>query len=667
MRYPTVGRKRRGRMIATALAGGLNLRDMPTEVADDQLTGARNFWWRDGVLCTRPGLRVVDMGMPAHQRMYDSSGGIMRLYGTELTTGVIGEDGVQNWNSEALTVGALHVLRVPFDVGRLPGWNGGEGDGTILFLGDGQVVAPLKAGGYRSLADFLYVPQMLVGGVGAAELLDPPPVADIWEERNRLTGAFRASYTTDGSGRLFYLPVKALNSNRPITAVYTNQNGQEITHTIAAGAVKEAEVKSDGLRMVYLGTRCCVYFEKAEGEMTAPAAAGISDNLTVTAYMAGQTTGDIGRMQFGCWFGGESGGLFGGTRLFLAGDPEHPQRICWSEAENPLYFPESQYLSVGDMGGAVTAFGKQGSMLVIFKERELYAATYETPAAGLPAGACVSVYPLHSEIGCDCPATIRLCHNRLVWLHSSGRVYTLVAGNAYSGSNLRPLSVLVEAELKNSTVQSRQKASAACYEGWYLLLIGSRVWLFRYADTAFERIGSYATADEQVQKGMIWHMWQTNLWLTPERLLQTQDGAVLVDTRGRSYLPGGVRDTVVVDGKVEEKSIECMLSTALLDFGHSDVQKTVRELTAQVGLPEDGELTVTYVTDRGEQTECRTFKETAHSPRAVGFWKLLRLTPHAVRVHRFGWRLTSTGAVTLGQVSVRYDVENRTERGGGLR
>ncbi|MBO5797958.1 MAG: hypothetical protein J6R77_06405, partial [Clostridia bacterium] len=593
--------------------------------------------------------------------------GLMRVWGGQLTTGWVGADGVQHWNSEALPVAALHVLRVPFDVERLPGWNGGEGDGTILFIGDGDVVAPLKAGGYRSLRDYLYVPRLLVGGVGAADLLDPPPVSDVWEERNRLTAAFRASYTTDGSGRLFYLPVKGVDDDHPITAVYTNQNGQEITHTIAAGAVREAEKKADGLRMVYQGTRACVYFENESGEMTAPAAAGISDNLTVTAHADSAAPKEIGQMRFGCWFGGESGGLFGGTRLFLGGDPHHPERICWSAAENPLYFPESQYVSVGEPGGAVTAFGKQGNMLVIFKERELYAATYESPAEGLPAGACVSVYPLHSEIGCDCPHTVRLCQNRLVWLHSSGQVYTLVAGNAYSGSNVRPLSALIEPELKSAPSWNLQKASAACYEGWYLLLVGRRIWLFRYDDTAFQRIGSYATAEEQVQKGMIWHMWEGNLWLSAERLVSCAEDVVLFDSSGRSYLLGGLRDTVVVDGEVQEEPIECSLSTALLDLGHSDVQKTVRELCWQVGLAEDGELTFTYVTDRGEQTECRSFHGTAHSPRTAEFWKSLRLTPHAVRVHRFGWRLSATGAVKLGPVSVRYDVENRTERGGGWR
>lgn len=65
----------------------------------------------------------------------------------------------------------------------------------------------------------------------------------------------------------------------------------------------------------------------------------------------------------------------------MSGNPESPNLIYWSEADNPLYFPESNSALVGDAGSAVTAFGQQNDSLVIFKENEIYYAEYEAGRA----------------------------------------------------------------------------------------------------------------------------------------------------------------------------------------------------------------------------------------------------------------------------------------------
>lgn len=660
MRYASVGRKRQGRLTATALSGGLNRRELPFAVADDQLTDCRNLWWRDGVLRSRPALRAVETAASDKIRRYAAAPDgryLLATDGAALTTGVVGEDGTVAWNTDSVAVG--DGWRARYDVTRLDGWSAGEGDGTILFLPDGRAVAPLAAGGYVALDDFVYVPQLLAGGKGVPSLLDTPPAVTWFEQPNLLTAAFRAGYTTDGEGKLFYLSVDAVDSTYPIVATYRDADGYVTTHTVAAGETQETEAGADGLRMVFSAYRRCVYFVGADTtEMVAPAAAGLSDNLTVTAYAVTDSTADaavIGQMRFGCWFGGESSGLIGGTRLFVAGNPACPHRVYWSDTERPLYFPQENYAAVGDASQAVTAFGKQDEMLVIFKEHELYAATYETQAVSAAdfSGARFAITPLHGEIGCDCPATVRLCQNRLVWLSSEGRAYTLVSGNAYSACNVRAVSAPIEPLLRAVSGEALKKASAGYYRGWYCLLAGEELLLLCCDGTASR--GDAA----------IWYRWTFDEAVEPERVISFADSLVLIDTQGRSYLFGGTKDTVVVNGAEEERDIPCSLCTKQFDFGHPDRRKTVRELVFTIGAEEDGVLSVTYHTDRGQRRECRRFAVSGEDERAADFLRTCCLTPHATRVRRFGVEIAATGAAAFGSLILRYDIDNVSEKGVG--
>jgi hypothetical protein len=43
--------------------GGINQRESPLLIADNQLSDADNWWWRDGRLCTRPGMASTAEGI----------------------------------------------------------------------------------------------------------------------------------------------------------------------------------------------------------------------------------------------------------------------------------------------------------------------------------------------------------------------------------------------------------------------------------------------------------------------------------------------------------------------------------------------------------------------------------------------------------------------------
>ena len=67
MRIPKMQASPQYRVTVPALDGGVNLKEAPNLVGDNQLTDARNVWWKDQALRTRPGL-LTDEGRRASIR-----------------------------------------------------------------------------------------------------------------------------------------------------------------------------------------------------------------------------------------------------------------------------------------------------------------------------------------------------------------------------------------------------------------------------------------------------------------------------------------------------------------------------------------------------------------------------------------------------------------------
>lgn len=660
VKYETVGRKRREELTVAAFSGGLNQQALPFAVADDQLTVCENFWWREGVLRSRPALRVADDTVYAGVRRYaagEEDRYVLRQMDDCLITGCYQDNGVPQWNAQTQE-GHAH-LRVRFDVTRLDGWTAGAGDGTLLFLEDGQITAPLAAGGYQSLADWIYVPLLLSDG--APSVSWDRPTLTVREPLNLLTPAFRAGYTTDGVGRFFHLPVTSVDSMHAIRAVLRHADGQTVTHTIPAGTYEEPHVAADGLRMAYVRAKNCLIFTAADSaDAIAPAAADRTDNLLVTARVGdGQSDAAcLGGMRFGCWFGGESSGLMGGSRLFVGGNARYPHRIYWSEPDQPLYFPRDNYMSVGEATQAVTALAKQEEMLVIFKEREVYALTHRAQTAADKSGTRFPLVPLHGTIGCDCPDSVRLCRNRLVWLTRAGRVYTLVSGNAYSQCNVCEVSDAIAPLLQRATAAELAAASAVCCDGWYGLLVGQDVLLMNGADRRFERVGS-TTGETPV-----WYRWRFDEAVQPERLVTLADGPALIDRQGRSYRLGGAADTVPTADGFVERPVNSRLCTRLFDFGHADRRKCVREVQLTMGALSRAEGRLVYQTEHGRREDCRRIQAQGRDAHDAAFLFSVRWTPRALRTRCLALEWVFSGAVALQRMCIRYDVSNTTEKGG---
>lgn len=701
MQYPSLSGSSRYRMETGQLDGGVNRRDAPDQVADNQLTVCKNLWWQHGALRTRPGLKSspeqvllpkqdsvftsVLLGM--EDRTLDNQLGRRMIVHTQFadgsaidndyTPGCLHYDGSFSLNQNSVRINYDNIRTLvggPMvmegngeDLGRATGIAGL--DGGILKLPESEIYAIPSRDTVRPswIGDKAYVPLVRVAARGVAALGDQPESEGIaYEGYNLLTPEFRCSFTTDGKATIFFLPEKELDTEGPITARYTNQEGTVFVHTVE-GTIGQPQ--EDGLTMHCNRQKGYIYFTDGSGNK-APEAGG-ANNLMVTApkTRAGNSQLFYG-MRYGTWFGGDRSSLGGGTRLFLYGNSQYPHRMIWSDVNNPLYFPENNYVTVGDASQKITALAKQGSMLVIFKEREIYAATYSAgnyTSADVEAGtvgdvaAQAAVFPitqLHSGIGCDRPETIVLCANRLVWLHSSGGVYTLVSADRTSECNVRCLSKMVERELENLY---SVKTCAGDYAGHYLLLVGSRALLLRYDDEAFDRIGSSVVTDK-VEKQLKWAVWDfSGIGVEFRHLCARDDRAILVgyiwnaNDEGRYvfYTLEDTRDTDMVfdveTGIFSEQPIPVSFRTKAFDFGRRESLKSISQILVGLEGP-SGKFRFTYHTERGAWQDAAVAPENSPVCSSAG---QLRLTPHLNRVREFSLQADGEGSLAVTGLTLR--------------
>lgn len=724
MRLPKMEKSRQYRVTVPALNGGLNLQDAPNLVEDNQLTDVQNMWWKDQALRTRPGLwadedRVDKLPDAAYTALTPA----VYYLGGEPFRGLANmESETASWKITVTRVfldGRREALgdnitleREPdssFEPSPAPKFQliessyKAKGCGFYMML-DVGVIFELNADmdAWIRLGDAdLYAPLITVNGRGTDSDLYKPdaPNGTLFEGYNLLTAAFRAGFTSDGKGSRFVLPEKNISDEYPVTIAYGifewtiepgNTESWAVTISLGDGsAYDKIEVKfsidrNEGVVQTWIQEDPETHpsgFEKKPLP-----ASGISNDLVITAFSSQGARGKalIYGMAFGAWFGGDRSGLGGGTRYFLSGNPAHSNLVHWSDTNNPLYFPENNYAYVGDSGQAVTAFGKQENLLVIFKERSLYYASYvagtDFTAQDVIDGRVVDVAanlakfpitPIHDQVGCDCPATVQLCSNRLVWFCKNCRVYVLCGANPYSERNVFELSEPIRRKLEAWMGDGNGEPFACDWQGHYLLMNGVRqeALVLNYNGNAFSNISSYADS-RKAQRNLNWYFWKfdTNqmellsavsdmqaillIGKNQKIISNPETGQKVVNDYLTYYSLEGVQDTILSFETVEAvRSIPCMFQTKQFDFGYPERRKTIRRLHLGASDTAGGHIALSYLTENGAQGDA--YRLELYGEGDMREWTV---TPGVSRVRRFGLRAESEGAMAVDNLTLRYEV-----------
>lgn len=678
------------------LSGGVNLYDTPTEAADNQLTACDNMWWHKGALRTRPGVRAIRLDLPnqpatqtvseREQLFYDYDNGRLAAHYMNLSgksRQFIGTYGL------ATAPESVIGFRAPINAEQK--W--------YFLLSDGKTLQGTLPG--TALLDTEpYIPTVLINGYGSKERPTGAVCGDLYEDYNMLTPAFKCQFTTDGESVYWQLPDKNLAAvlnedwyaNIKLTLARSQENSNEC-EIITVDAIRSQTGYEVALKPRDLGYPeedfrddivLYITIEPISGVVCTKLYAGqnpmpegytnalprvVNNNLEITAWRGDgktkQRRDTICKMTRCAWYGGTRSGLGGGTRLFVCGNPDEPNLLHWSDVNKPLYFPEHNYARIGDASQAITAFGKQGELLILYKEHQMYAMQYEAAdeadyAFAEQGGVAYTTYaaqfpvtPLHDSIGCDCPDTLRLVNNRLVWANSNGHVYMLTAVNQFSERNVRDISRNITAAMAEQG-DTLKTAVAGEYEGYYLLAAGERVYLLDTQNSAFASFNHYSSEDN-ARKALPWYIW--TLPFTVRGMLSDGYRVVMIPTaEDVLYEFGGEADSLLIDDEdtIEETPIAAHFATKMFDFNMPDRTKSVGQMYIGMDVAPDGRLALTYQSEKGSRRD--PYEIDGGIMAAVcrqGCMRYMRLTPQMNLVQTFGLQADVIGAVAVDGITIK--------------
>ncbi|MDD2362803.1 MAG: hypothetical protein PHH84_07625 [Oscillospiraceae bacterium] len=696
MEFPRISKNKQGRKSVKVLNGGFNY----CRLNDNSLSDAENMWYVEGKLRTRPGVKVLaDTYIDSTGKsMVMTSGGttdistssglqrrLGRIYGRmsdgntvfDAVMAVLDYEGGERESIILSGMSQAECAGIMIVESGGGGWNPATPDGAVAFIGQGgcSSVGRILAepsdleDEWVDITSLAYVPLVMINGQGSYTTENARSPGGVYEGINLLTPKFRARFTTTGeNGRYFFLPYKQLD-NTDIIVNYTEEDGTIYSYTIPAGSNSSPD---DEWGISVHVSRTGGYIYCVQSDISAVrwfSASGINNNLEVVA----SKTRSVGRdiicsMRICSWFGSDRIGENGGARLFVSGHPKNPNLVHWSEVNNPLYFPENNFAYIGDAGQAVTAFAKQGERLIIFKEREMYCAAYASGSRAprynydgsvIDATANAARFPvaqLHPFIGCDCPSTIRLCDNRLVWM-GNGRIFALAAENQYSQNDVRTISAPIADMLAIYSQAELKLACSADYKGHYLLMLGNEIFLFDYCNPDYTAFLQNA-ANSNMQSRIPWMRWRIDCGIIPLFMMSSRDEMVIrgscecgakTGTAGAVFC--GVQDEVLVSegGILTAKTVpvDFIIRTGLFDFDRPERLKDIFRLYLELEGDVSSYVEVAYTDEYGDISGGVPIERSFDG-------ELLRLAPNAVGVRQFGLMLQGRGPISIGGLTIYY-------------
>lgn len=471
---------------------------------------------------------------------------------------------------------------------------------------------------------------------------------------------------------------------KTVTAKITNRYGTVYTHSLTLTDVNNWQIeqtnRGDNIYLAVFGKMLA--FVKSPDQVSYARVTEndyVMDNMEITAPCPNNTKNleKVFGMRQSVWFGGEALGISGGTRLFLGGNANAGEEslVVWSGLNNPTYFPENCYAYVGDSTQKVTAFGRQNDTLVIFKEREVFYTQYtrnnnitaddlidQNVVDYVASNVYFPMIQLHSTVGCDCPNTVQLCRNFLVWANSDGNVYTLRSENQYSERNIYCVSDMVRRSLKGSDIKN---AYSADFDGHYFLFVDGLAYVMNYESYGYVYANSYNKTDD-AQLMIPWWIWEmpyNSDYLWNRGVFVVKDNLFSVLYNADGYYSGFyacvfneyINFDEDPDGNKE--TIKSSFTTKIFDFSFPHTTKNVPLVNINFGNNGGVPIRVSFFTEQGvEYGETVMLSENnadAHSPKYI---HNRQFRPCSKFLSRFGVKFECDGAMSVDGISIDYKI-----------
>lgn len=417
--------------------------------------------------------------------------------------------------------------------------------------------------------------------------------ADLVEDYNRLGAGFKNTFSGDGTSKGYHL-------------IIPKENDEDTRGLDARTVLCEVDGvnKTEGTDFSVNRTTGVVTFTTAPSRGT--------NNVVITAYKTFTEYEDsIMNCKYWTAYGGQNN-----SRLFMAGNGS--STVYYSDIYNATYFPESNYITLGNTADDVTGFGIQYSSLIVFKPTEIFLLKYEyrEDTAG-ELNALFTSYQVNTQIGCDMPGTIQYIDNRLTWCATDWGVCTLCSTMLEDEKNVRIISRNINGGQRADGLlqESDLKAALAIdYDGKYMVCTnnpetgdylyewkdddgnmervpdrGYRAYVWDYANSPYSSSTKY-TPDYAA--GMLaWYLWQNikvDCHAQLERVLYFGTGEKLC-----------IMNYELFD--YDDTPIEAFYQTPLMDFGAYQMLKTIKKVFFEVRGDTASLIRIKYITDENSQ------------------------------------------------------------------
>ncbi len=548
MKYTALKNTDRRLFTVPSLDGGLVLDKDFQGLEDNQLSDGLNMWFRGGLLRTRSGLKPiedtvitpkadedVDMAFRITDSVYYKGN---TKYNLAYYTAVNQEKTANRIYfylisalGELKSIGKLEFSRVVsgyfclvrnifFIVG-----NKTVGSGIYAFISkrDGsnttyQVFEADEAlKNWENVSQQYYCPTYYINGRGtryaeAAQMdkikYDEPMFL---EQRNLLNSRLKLYYTSDGLSSVFRLPISNLDGEEISCRLYIDSENYVYWRTTATGNTATATYKSKEIKMKCDRKAGVISFTADGEDYPVPIMPYCSSNNIVISVAKAVENG------FQRVVSSKKCLIFN-SRAYVCGNESNPNEVYSARLTNPLYFPKNMKAIIGENTSAVEALGVQSNKLIAFKANEIYkidvtsdeseqsSAILDSTSDFLSSD-ILKAQSIHTDIGCDCPNSIKLCGNRLVWLNADGAVYTLATTSYGDENNVYEISRPIGQKIRELSKDALKSAFAVAFGGYYLLFAGNSVFVLDYNVKGFGFSAEYAYAREN-SKGVNWHCWR---------------------------------------------------------------------------------------------------------------------------------------------------------------
>lgn len=607
-----------------SLAGGLNIHDLPWQLAENQSPEMKNMWWGDGALRSRPGqYSLIDMGTEGGATScaaysYPYHGYYIFHYGKKMwavsadmkTTKEIPVDSLTYTDEEGETVRGLPEICGSFVCHNGTLYYKTRGIYAVIDVGDdGFTAHPVDA----------FCPTYLINA-------DPgtPGVGDLYQPLNRLKHSFYVTYspaedeTTD-----FYAPFYDCSV---IDVEILDSSGTWVS--VEYGGFKYTNRQTHGVRI------------KNESDITAG-----QNNVRI---LFSRRTFDDFKTHYAQLMSCNQATVYGGGKglcVVLAGCADQPNAWFWSAntdiSMDPTYFPMEHYNLAGDFSDPITALGQQQNKLVIFQKSRIGAAEFGTSEIDGRTFITMDYRTISPITGCDVPGSVQLIENNLVFVNSRLGVMLIRDTTSADENNLARLSQNINGSPEKTGLLydlENIKSVLTSYDDGerYWLTVNGHAWLWDY------RIGGSVNKPESLSWFYFDGIKNPKCWFVGDSFSET------------FFLSGTTIRKFTTDNHGE--TFEASVALPVLNFGTYEVLKNVTKAIFAFDDSSGGKVDIEYQTDYGTRTDPTpiNFSTAGDTPFAEVFVR----KPRCLNVRHFLCRLKSSingvGKVAFTSAQIHY-------------